>query len=560
MFALRAPVPEADYYFVLHGPRFMADVGALSPLYIGEGEAMLAQPSGCILGPEWAADLRRVAAVLDEHPDHRLMDQHFTAALEWLDRNDRGGAPQLTREAFWFYQEAFGTLCPELYPSLLALRHAETLLYAEPQEKPYREHLAHPIFVFLAGRRILDHPLNIDEFGQRMFDRLMHDQAAVRAMLGRITWPGELHISQDAPGKKDRSAANAPRKDPSPLLASWEGLATNSVRRARVIRLAWIVAALFHDLSYPLTHAAGRAHRARNKVTPLRSVPDWCASPELSKFLEGSLFYSDLRNRHQEYTKPEDICKELARGVLKNHSFGSALMVLSTLHTMLERLPHDTRYADDVLELVVAWDLAADAIALHDIESPQKAGNLNEYVAYDTNPLAWLLRTVDLLQEWDRPVREPRTGDYHVPFHGVAIGVACPSGASRVVNVHRITRIGPPDSISTPCPTPGLCSACWPGWWNTYDKPRPAPTCDGRRAQERELFRLASSPPLACFEVVCDGQPSPPGLPDAGWVQLLPSSRHERWYGHFWPNAVQGFLNTGRNAARLGELLSRLIM
>jgi hypothetical protein len=357
-------------------------------------------------------------------------------------------------------------------------------------------------------------------------------------------------------------------------------------RQRRVVLLAWIITGLCHDLGYPTWHAAEQASKVHNDNMPVQVKSAWAGSPELTNFVKNSLFFCELRRRHMEYTKEDDLTAETAKSVVNNHSFASALTVLATLRKLLNRSQWATAIdwqADLMLDFVVAWELAAEAIALHDADSSKKAGKVRTPVAFSTNPLAWLLRTMDLIQEWDRPVHWPGalSSNYMIPFEAAAVRVVRGGDSkNRAVRIYRLLNreLLVKDSRRIRADVP-FCSAHWPGYWSDFETSAPEPQwCWSEGAALQPFANVQGIERLCALQ--CRGsreendnailsQAGNPGLldPDA-IIQRSPDyfyensaaecRSHSRCMHNFWARDVESYLNTGSNAEDLGRMLAQL--
>ncbi len=551
-----------------------------SPLQIeyakGEGLDMLYGSLGQTLGPRFADILNEFAALLDAHPQDSVIKLNVDERLDWLwNTYPPSEAFEMVYRAFEFYRNVFETFCPEIFPVFFSMLETEAVLYAKPNPKAYREHLAHPVYVFLAGRRILDCPTNLEEIADRTFARLANYEDFLKNLPDRL--PMRKKVDKDCTEEKDSKE-------------KWEealdALMKDGDRQQRVVLLAWMITGLCHDLGYPTWHAAEQASKVKNDSMPVQVKSEWAGSPELTEFVKDSLFFCELRRRHMDYKKSEDLTSEVAKGVVKNHSFASALTVLSTLRTLLERcqwaLSID-RKADRILDFAVAWELAAEAIALHDADSPKKAGNVRTPVALSTNPLAWLLRTMDLIQEWDRPVHwAGKFGDdYLIPFEAVAVRVVKNSdGKHRAVRIYRLLNRELLDAdgkrISKNVP---LCPAHWPGYWSDFEARVPEPQWGwGVGAILQPFANITGMEQLYALNcrgnrlkndndvLVHAGDPAihdPDSLirrsPDYFYENNADECRaHSRCMHNFWAQDVESYLNTGSNAENLGRMLTQL--
>jgi hypothetical protein len=144
----------------------------------------------------------------------------------------------------------------------------------------------------------------------------------------------------------------------------------------------------------------------------------------------------------------------LSEALGRNHSIAGGIQILTMLRALLLNFcqvmmpPSGRMVPSDPVRLIdtfLAFELAARAVSVHDLDSQDKAGGLDGYIAFDTDPLGFLLHMVDFLQEWDRPVVRYDLavcpGDFLVmPFYGVVVHKARSREAKRL---HACVEVAP---------------------------------------------------------------------------------------------------------------------
>jgi hypothetical protein len=134
--------------------------------------------------------------------------------------------------------------------------------------------------------------------------------------------------------------------------------------------------------------------------------------PSFRGFLEGSLLWQGFEKRFDPWRPSEEAFDALFRTLPQNHSVAGGLQILKLLHDLL---PHwrrrwnrktgqfETAYGCELLDTVLAFEIAAAAASLHDLDTKDKRGEVDANLHFEREPLAVFLRVLDVLQEWDRP-------------------------------------------------------------------------------------------------------------------------------------------------------------
>lgn len=236
--------------------------------------------------------------------------------------------------------------------------YAELLLYAESDYARYREHIVHPYKVMAVGAWLMT------EVGRLV--------ASIGANLRSNTRVVQLVESLR--------------------------LATSVLDDPHVIKTAWWLAGLFHDLGYTFYFMS---RSLEPKI--LRTYPVYAGSAggrlgvgTPSHLAQMALF----RDLWESGTAEEEHKGFLTESASMNHSVVGGLTLLSMLSEM-ESVYKVTP------EQALAFHLAADATAIHDVVGPGKTVHCelpSRCVAFRDRPLAWLLILCDELQDWGRPI------------------------------------------------------------------------------------------------------------------------------------------------------------
>lgn len=236
--------------------------------------------------------------------------------------------------------------------------YAELLLYAESDYKRYREHIVHPYKVMAIGAWVME----------------------------------EVERLVPSIGKNLRSNTRVIQ------LVDSLRLATSALDDPHVIKTAWWLAGLFHDLGYMFYFMS---RNLEPKI--LRTYPVYVGSAGGRLGVGTPSHLAEMALFRDLWTS--DGSKEGHKGFLTesasmNHSVVGGLTLLSMLGEM-ESVYKVTP------EQALAFHLAADAVAIHDLIGPGKTihcGLPSGRVSFRDRPLAWLLILCDELQDWGRPI------------------------------------------------------------------------------------------------------------------------------------------------------------
>ena len=246
--------------------------------------------------------------------------------------------------------------------------YAELLLYAETDYDRYREHIIHPYKVMALGFWLADQ---------------------IPSLISRVG----RHLQR--------------REDVQALLSSLQ-LSDSALYDERVIRTAWWLAGLFHDIGYMFYlfshHLEPRVLRAYpvyvgNAAGRLGTgTPEYLLSRCLSRGLwSGSDDADDSRSRARS-------TGFLTASGAANHSIVGGLTLLAILDEI------ESVYSTSP-EQALAFHLAAEAICFHDLVGERKLIDCQpaeRCLRFNKRPLAWLLVLCDKLQDWGRPVPQFR--------------------------------------------------------------------------------------------------------------------------------------------------------
>lgn len=308
------------------------------------------------------------------------------------------------------YAKVFGSVFPPLASQVDQLMYIEWLLYTEPANFGYRDHLVHMFKVAFVGDRLLANESLLEkiidwQFSSKHFKRWCEDQNIILSS-----------------GSKDEKDEEKDKKE--------------------VVRIAFFLAALFHDVGYG--HKFFRDYKEK-----LFNVYSWLL-PEAdptdinmpsTKILLKSLpaffirehhcwlnsQYSDTsknatddaaRNcfRHEESNQSK-ISNHLIAGFFRdclrlNHSVASTFFIVDTA----DKLKNAKALSE---KLFVAFQLAAEACMLHDMTGKANWAHLlrkkNKHFldcsSHKEVPLAMLLILADELSLWGRPRLETELND-----------------------------------------------------------------------------------------------------------------------------------------------------
>jgi hypothetical protein len=235
--------------------------------------------------------------------------------------------------------------------------YTELLLYAESDFANYREHIVHPYKVMAIGAWLMD---NIGRLIPQISTRLKSNARVLQLVK-------DLHLAESV------------------------------LDDHRLIKTAWWLAGLFHDIGYTFYFMS-------NNLEPriLRTYPVYVGSAGgrlgvgTPLYLAQMALFRDLWESSNPDVGHRGFLTESAS---MNHSVVGGLTLLSMLGEM------ESIFAVRP-EQALAVHLAADAIALHDLIGSKKAaycGLPRKCLLFRDRPLAWLLVLCDELQDWGRP-------------------------------------------------------------------------------------------------------------------------------------------------------------
>lgn len=266
----------------------------------------------------------------------------------------------------------FGTVFPPLASHIEQLAYIEWLLYTEPGYTKYRDHLVHMFKVAFAGDRLLSIFLE-------------------RICLFQFQSP---HFKKWIKGKFNISVI---KKE----------------ERKEIIRMAFFLAAVFHDFGYGYyfhNRYQQRLYKINDWLLPGADLTD-INGPLFQKF-KTSLPYSFIEENHiwcSKSDKLNDMQKPLIisgffRDCLPlNHSIASTFTIMNIAENLW-----DSGALND--NLYIAFQLAAEAIMIHDMTDKQNSLHLNfgkkdhflNTQSYKSIPIAVLLILADELAVWNR--------------------------------------------------------------------------------------------------------------------------------------------------------------
>ncbi|MBI4700717.1 MAG: hypothetical protein HY744_06065 [Deltaproteobacteria bacterium] len=458
-------------------------------------------------------------------------------------------------DAWAVYAGVFGETCPEVLPAVLDLLAEEVSYYALVTGKAYREHLAHSVRVMLAGRRILELAGSRARLNELLWRWLWRQTRFWKALGGRA-----LVAFADRGAYEDGEGGRTP-------LRYVRRLRDNALRQERILRVAWLVASLFHDFGYPQSMATQSSRRRAHQLSPFTAVSRLRRTPEFSDSLEESLLLLDLRSRATGYGKTQDLFDLIEQSPGRNHSLGAAVIVLHLLHLLLARVAaaRDSSDAakDAVIDLALAFELAAHAISLHDLDSAEKRAGMRGQMSLSAAPLAWLLRAIDLIQEWDRPLLA-RVGGYAAPpsaplvtpVRAVVLVVSGPDEGGEVTRYYRAASEELSDGRIRP---DWFCDAGRELGPAAPLDPRPREPLPGGcplALRKVEVGDSASGQIWKGDLLECDGGlGGPPASAATATPAARPAEPHPRCFQVGWTRDLDEFLRTGRNAEDLASLL-----
>ena len=274
------------------------------------------------------------------------------------------------------YTSIFGRILPSMVSFVDELLYIEWLLYTEPENPRYRDHLVHMFKVAFTSCRFL----SSKEFVRKMIERQLTSEHF-------IGWA---------------------QKNDVPIF-KWE-LPTIE----KIVRISCFFSAIFHDFGY------GHLFLGKYKNRILRFC-DWLMPANDIGVVEctartkllSSLPAHYVRTHHHWQSTRNDgkVCDAVVSSFFQdtlqlNHSTASALFVLRLCETLSE-------VGAITQELYVAFQLAAEACMIHDMTGNTNWAHLcpahdgsNHFLdadCFEDSPLAALLILSDELSAWNRP-------------------------------------------------------------------------------------------------------------------------------------------------------------
>ena len=271
------------------------------------------------------------------------------------------------------YATVFGKVFPPLVSQVDQLAYIEWLLYTEPSSLRYRDHLVHMFKVAFVGDQLL----------------------AIRKLLSRISsW--QFSSSHFISWCKERKI----------LIGKWK-----SNDKEEVLKIAFFLAALFHDFGYGyffLTKYKERLFKLYPWLLPRADPTDTNTSS--TRMLLQSLPSLFIRKHHAWLNgmisdNMDIVLAGFYRDCLPlNHSIASTFFVVDVAEKLLTSGALTPK-------LYVAFHLAAEACMIHDMINKDTWVHLlkkeNEHFMdcndHQSVPLAMLLILADELSVWSRP-------------------------------------------------------------------------------------------------------------------------------------------------------------
>jgi hypothetical protein len=276
-------------------------------------------------------------------------------------------------------------IATRIFPHLdtILANHAyfEWLLYAELDYDEYRDHIVHPFKVAMISKWLLD---KADQDRSKVADKLKKSKNVNRRL-------NDLNLSKNVFSGDDGK---------------------------RIINTALWLASLYHDLGYGHHFACCLEQRIRASYDFYRgdtvggSVagvnPDFIKRSLIRHHLDPTAADCPIQNRnHKDYRYPPEKFNwqnQLYANLSLNHSMAGALNMLCLLQDIIDYWP------DADPRLILVFELAAEAIFLHDLTCKDNHILPHLEFAFDKTPLAIILILSDELQCWGRPVIRHRRG------------------------------------------------------------------------------------------------------------------------------------------------------
>lgn len=330
----------------------------------------------------------RLIASNQENPEYVIKLKKENDLNRSTDNIMRNLSRWMPREYFLelqFCAKTFAGICGTIFPPLVShieqLAYIEWLLYMEPGYLKYRDHLVHMFKVAFAGDRFLAN--------EDIINKIYKCQSGETEKNGHFNgWLKENRLTFPGKGK------DADQKD--------------------VIKMAFFIAALFHDFGYGYFFQNKYQERLFKINTWLQPGTDLTDNntPFFQKFRK-SLPYYFIEHHHMWCSKMDTAIgdkqkRRLVSGFLRdclplNHSIASTFTILEITEKFWEAGALNEK-------LYIAFQLAAEAIMIHDMTCKENwlhlgVQNENHFLhnqSYESVPLATLLILADELSVWNR--------------------------------------------------------------------------------------------------------------------------------------------------------------
>ena len=309
-----------------------------------------------------------------------------TAYLVYLPHNSKNNAQTMTmlskripRKYFLelqycmtIYAKIFGTLFPEMLENISDLAYIEWLLYVEPDNEKYRDHMIHMFKVAYICSHLISIPgmlkkITLNQFSSKHFQEWCKSQGII--------------------------------------VSNW-----SSSYQGKIMEVALYIASIFHDIGYGhyyLNEYRQRLSRVCRWILP-ESDPSQKDHRD-TKILLKSLTSFFINKEHPLCKPGEKNNKVIISGFIRdclqlNHSVASSLFVIDLAEQLFTKGALKT-------ELYLAFHIAAEAIMLHDMTKSEKWSHLQirengHFLCFENHkdvPLAPILILADELASWKRP-------------------------------------------------------------------------------------------------------------------------------------------------------------
>ncbi|MFH1114918.1 MAG: hypothetical protein V1792_13485 [Pseudomonadota bacterium] len=272
-----------------------------------------------------------------------------------------------------------------IYPDFdtIFANHAymEWLLYAEMDYGEYRDHIVHPVKVAMVAWWLLN---ELSDATERIRERLA-STAHVQRLLGHI------------------------------------GLSKGIFGDGKIVNAAIWLAALFHDLGYGHNFLCGLETRLMGSFgfyagdvvggSIAGMHPDLIEKSLIKHHLDGGSTGKPIntlgRKKRSWPPAKEPWQTMLYDNLPRNHSIAGALNLLCINQEIVDHWP------DVDPRLVLIFELAAEAVFLHDLTGEKSFSKIDFQISFDESPLGVLLILADEIQCWGRPVLKHRRGRGH---------------------------------------------------------------------------------------------------------------------------------------------------